>query len=153
MVLRQNLDTKRRGTQDESYTQKPRRPLGRTWRDGKNYRAGQPTILLARNERNHQAIRQELRHLPTEQGGPTRTIWNASTQRGSRPTMEIDLHGLHYGPSNFGWIRHSPCGHRSSDQNESFHTLPEEPRRPAVCDVIPQRNRTITRHTTRHHYR
>ena len=61
-------------------------------------------MLLAKIERNDQAIRQELRHLPTKQSGLTGTLWNAAIQRSSRPSMEVDRPGLHYRPSNFGLI-------------------------------------------------
>ena len=153
MVPRQNLGTERRGTQNESCTKKPRRPLIRTWGNSKNYRAGQQTILLARIERNNQMIRQEQRYLPTEQSGPTRTLRNAITKQGTRSTMEIDCHGLHYGPSNLWRIWHDSGGHWPPDKNESFHSLQQKPGQTAVRNLVPQRNHTTTRHTQRRHYR
>ena len=153
VVSRQNLDTKQWGTQDESYTQKPWLPLRGTRGNSQNYRVGQPTILVARMERYDPTICQELRHLPTEQSGQTCTLLNAPIERSSRPTMEINRLGLHYGLSNLGLVLHHCSGRWSPNQNESFHTLQPKPGCTAVRNIIPQRNHTTTRHTQRRHHR
>ena len=97
MVPRKDLNTKQRRTQDESNMQVPRRPPSRARGKSKDYRAGLPAILLAKNARNDQTIRQELRHVPTEQSDLTCTIRDAPIERGPRPTMEINRYGLHHG--------------------------------------------------------
>ena len=131
----------------------PRRPLSRTWGNSKNYRTGQPTILLARDARNNQTICQELQHVSTEQSGPTCIIWNAPIKRGPKPTMEINSYGLHHGLTRFRRIQHNTCHHRPPDEDEPFYSLQEGPRRTAICSTSLEGYHTITRHTTRHHYR
>ena len=153
MVPREDLDTKRRRAKDKPYTQMPRRPPSRARGNSKNYRAGQPTILLAKDVRNDQTICQELRHVPTEQSGLTCTIWNAPINQGPRPTMEINRYGLHHGLTKLRQIRHNTHCYRSPDENEPFYPMQEGPRRTAICNTIPEGNHTITRHTTRHHCR
>ena len=148
-----DLDTKRRRTQDESYTQMPRRPLGRTWGNSKNYRTGQPTILLARDARNNQTICQEPRHVSTEQSAPRCTIWNAPIKRGPRPTMEINSYGLHHGLNKFRRIRHNTRRRRPPDEDEPFYSLQEGPRCRTIHNTLLEGNHTITQHITRHHYR
>ena len=131
----------------------PRRPPSRAPGNGKNYRAGQPTILLARDARNNPTICQKLRHVSTEQSGPTCTIWNAPIKRGPRPTMEINHYGLYHGLTKFRWIRHNTRCYRSPDENEPFYSMQKGPRRTAICNTIPEGNHMITGNTTRHHYR
>ena len=153
MVPREDLDTKRRTTQEESYTQMPRRPPSRARGNSKNYRAGNPTILVARNARNNQTICQKLRHVSTEQSGPTCTIWNAPIKLDPRPTMEFNRYGLHHGLTKFRRIQHNTRCYRSPDENELFYSMQEGPGCTAICNTIPEGYHTITWHTTRHHYR
>ena len=96
MVPKKDLDTKRRRTQDQSYTQMPRQPPSRTWGNSPDYRAGQPAILLAKNARKDKTIRQESRHVSMEQSGPTGTIRDAPIERSSGPTIEVSDYGLHH---------------------------------------------------------
>ena len=153
MVPGKDRDTKRRWTQDQSYTQMPRRPLSRTWGNSKHYRTGLLTILLARDARNNQTICQELRHVSTEQSGPTCTIWKAPIKRGPRPTMEINSYGFHHGLIKFRRIRHNTRRHRPPDKDEPFYSLQEGPRHTTICNTLLEGNHMITRHTRRHHYR
>ena len=153
IVPRKDLNTKRWRAEDESYTQKPWRPPRRTRRNSKNYRVGQPKLLLAKHEGNNQKISQELRHLPTKQSGPTCTIWNVAIGCSSKQTMEVDHHGLHYRPSKLRRIWHNPHGHQPPDQNESLHIRQQGPESTAVCNIISQRNRSIARHTQRRYHR
>jgi len=74
MISRKDLDTKRRRDTNSSYRQTPRPPTSRTWRDGKNYRTHQPTILVAKDKRRHQTIHKKLRDMSENQGGPTCTL-------------------------------------------------------------------------------
>ena len=67
--------------------------------------------------------------------------------------MEVNRHGLHYGLSNFGWIRHSSSSHRPPDQNESFHTLQQKSGCTAVRNIVLQRSHMTARHTQRRHHR
>ena len=66
MVPREDLETKRRRTQDESYAEMPRKPPRKKWGHSKNYQAGQSIIQLAKNARNNKMICQELRHVPSK---------------------------------------------------------------------------------------
>ena len=131
----------------------PRRPLSRTWGNSKNHRTDQPTIPLARDARKNQRICQELRHVSTEQSGPACTIWNAPIKRAPRPIMEINSYGLHHGLTKFRRIRHNTCRHLPPDENEPFYCLQKGPRRTTIRNTRLEENHTITRHTTRHHYR
>ena len=79
--------------------------------------------LAARDARNNQTICQKLRHVPTEQSGPTCTIWNAPIKRGPRPTMEINRYGLHHRLTKFRQIRHNTRCYRSPDENEPFYSM------------------------------
>ena len=153
MVPREDLDTKRRRPQVESYMEMPRQPPRRTWGNSENYWTGQPTILLAKDARNNQTIRQKLRHVPTEQSGQTRTIRDASIERGPRTTMEVNRYGLHHKLTQVGRIWHDTRCHWPPDEDELFHSMQEGPRCTAVCNTLPEGNHMTTRYTTRHYYR
>jgi len=60
MVLRKDLDTKRRRDTNQSYRQTLQTPRSGTWQNSKNYRTPQLTILLAKDKRKHQTIHKEL---------------------------------------------------------------------------------------------
>ena len=98
----------------------PRRSSSRTWGKSKNYWASQPTILLAKDERNDQAIRQERRHVSTEQGGPTCTVRDAPIELSSGPTLEINRYGLDHGLTKFRRIRHHTHRYWPSNEDETF---------------------------------
>jgi len=99
MVSRKDLDTRRRRDTNHSYRVTSRTPTGGTWRNGKNYRTYQSTILLAEDKRRHQKIDKKLRHMSKDQGGPTCTLRIATVKRNPQSTMEINHYGLHHGPA------------------------------------------------------
>ena len=88
-----------------------------------------------------------------EQSGPTRIIWNAPIKRGPRPTMEINCYGLHQGLSKFGRIRHNTRRHQPPDEDQPFYSWQEGARRTTIRNTLFEGYHTITRDTTRHHYR
>jgi len=53
MVSRKDLDTKGRRNMNHAYRSTSRTPTGGTWRNGKNYRTHQSTILLAEDKRRY----------------------------------------------------------------------------------------------------
>ena len=99
MVPRKDLDTKRRKDTNHSYHQTPRIPTGGTRRNGENHQANQATILLAKDKRRYQKIHKAFRHMSEDQGGPTCSLRITTIKRRPRSTMEINSHGLHYGPA------------------------------------------------------
>jgi len=92
MVLRKDLDTKGRRDTNHSYRQTPRTPTSGTWRNSKNYRTHQPTILLAKDKRRYQMIHKRLQHMSDDQSGPTCTIRIGAVKRGRhRPWKSIAM--------------------------------------------------------------
>src|SRR5437588_12364119 len=96
MVPRKGVGTGRRKATDDDHRPTSRSTISWTRRNSQNYRVGQPTILLAKDAGNNQTIRQKLRHMPTNQGGPACALRPPSTKRGTRITLEIYIDGLHY---------------------------------------------------------
>ena len=88
-----------------------------------------------------------------DQGVPICTLRIATVKRSPRSTMEINSHGLHYGPAKIRTIGHNTGGHRSADQNEPFHTMLKGPGRTAIRQSLHEGDNQATRPTTGYHHR
>src|SRR5437588_3973877 len=152
MVPREGVGTRGGKDKDGNHLPTSRSTISGTRRNGQNYRIDQPTILLAEDARNHQTIRQKLRHMSTDQGGPACTLWPTTAKRSTLDTVEIHIHGFHH---RLTQVRRTRCdigSHRSADQNESLHTLSEGYQCKAICDSLPKRDIQTPRITSRYHY-
>ena len=108
---------------------------------------------MAKDKRRYLTIHKELRHMSQNQGGPTCTIRIATVKRGPRSTMEINRHGLHYGPTKIRRVWHHTGSDRSADQNEPFHSMLKRPGRTAVRQSLHEGDSHATRTTTWYHHR
>jgi len=68
------------GIRAQPYTSTPRYSASRTRRNGKNDGAPTTQILLASYTQYNKTIRQEMRHLPKNEGGTTCTLWPDETK-------------------------------------------------------------------------
>ena len=91
--------------------------------------------------------------MSTEQSGPTCTISNAQIKWGPGPTIEINRYGLPPRLTKLRRIWHNTRCHWPPDEDEPFYPMQKGPRRTAVRNDLPERNHTITWHSTRHYYR